>query len=132
VPNEQDHLRLAEKNKHVIDFLSQKMDQFSDWVTNVAFYRALHLVEAVFARGNIDGRDHGNRKVILSKTTRYQKIYRHYRPLYAASRIARYLQDIDGRDYHAFSDFMSSEEVEQEILGYHLKQIEQSVEKLLQ
>ena len=131
MPNEKNRLKLADKNKLVVEFLCQKMDQFSDWVTCVAFYRALHLVEALLARDKKHGRDHGTRKDILAQTPRYQKIYKHYRRLYAASIIARYLQDGDGVSYESFSEFMSLEQVTQEILGHHLKQIEQSVEKLL-
>ena len=133
MPNEQDHLRLAEKNKQVVVFLCQRIDQFSDWVTCVAFYQALHLVEAVLARDKIHGRDHSTRQKILQQTPRYKKIAQHYRPLYMASLAARYLHDPrEDTEYSTFFDCMTPEQVKQDILGHHLKQIEHSVEKLLQ
>jgi len=132
VATEQEHLALADKNERVIHFLRPEMNKFSDWVTTVAFYRALHLVDAVLARDKKEVYTHGDRARILRGTSRYQKIYQHYRPLYVASLVARYLQDADGSTYHTFSDFMPPELVERIILGYRLKEIEQSVGKLLQ
>ena len=128
---EQEHLALADKNEQVIRFLRPEIGKFSDWVATVAFYRALHLVEAVLARDRKEVYTHKDRARILRATGKYQKIYQHYRPLYAASLVARYLQDADGSTYHTFSDFMPPETVERIILGYRLKEIEQSVEKLL-
>jgi hypothetical protein len=95
MPNEEAHIRLANKNQTIIDSLLPRLNETSEWVTTIAFYKALHVVEAVFWN-NPDikhGRDHTSRECHLKKSNRYKKIFEHYRPLYSASLIARYMED---------------------------------------
>src|SRR5256885_1093085 len=95
MPSQQAHLELARRNQELIEHLSKDLHRFPDWVTTVAFYRALHLVEAVFAE-DADirhGGDHGSRQRHLKSNRKYTTIYKAYHPLWTASIVARYLED---------------------------------------
>jgi len=132
VPSRQDHLNLADHNQRVIDFLLTSPEPFPDWVTTVAFYKAVHLVEAVFESDGIGhSGDHKRRAALLKSERRYDMLSHHYRPLKNASEIARYLQAEEGTAYRTFTDFLPPEKVKTEILGHRLNQLEQSARKLL-
>jgi hypothetical protein len=134
MPSEGAHLVLAQRNQELIDHLLKDIDRFPDWVTTVAFYRALHLVEAVFANDpNVKhGGDHGKRQEYLKRDRKYASIYKSYRPLWAASTVARYLEDAEtGAAYPSFSKYLTAEQVRTVILGHYLRKIESSVEQLL-
>jgi hypothetical protein len=77
----------------LLALLLPQLDEFPDWVTTVAFYKALHIVEAVFANDiNVrHGTGHEHRERVLKTTTKYRHLYKYYRPLYTASVKARYL-----------------------------------------
>jgi hypothetical protein len=105
---------------------------FSDWVTTVAFYKAVHLVEAVFDHDHLGhSGDHRQRAVFLKSKPRYQMLFQNYRPLKSASEIARYLRDGGGKHYKGFDDYLGPAEVQSEILDHHLFQLERSARKLL-
>ena len=69
---------------------------------------------------------------MLKGEPRYQHIYKHYRPLWAASVVARYLENPRGDSFRSFADYLSPQDVQQKMIGHHLRQIERSVERLLQ
>ncbi len=64
--------------------------------------------------------DHNHRDYILKTKPKYSKLYKHYRPLYAASMAGRYMQDGLTR----FSDRFTTDRVMDEILKHHLHQVE--------
>ena len=131
--SDQDHLSLASHNASAIEFLLQGGDAFADWVATIAFYQALHLVDALLYRdGRGHGIDHASRLDILKRANRYKKIYRHYRPLSQAATIARYLE-VRGsrRSYSHFVQYMPMEQVVQTLLKCHLSAIEKSITGLL-
>lgn len=126
------HIRAANRNQMTIDHLCGNLESHSAWIATVAFYKALHLVEAAFASDQ-DVRhttDHGSRNQVLKTTQKYKNIWKHYRPLSSAAQIARYLCG-NGRDYKSFDDYLSANEVCNEILFHRLKQVENSVKQLL-
>lgn len=129
MPNELSHLALANHNQELLAELIPKIDKFPDWVATVAFYKALHVVEAVFASETPvrHGVDHPNRERCLKADKRYTHIYRHYRPLYAASMVARYMQD----GHTSFADYMNPQTVIQTLLNHDLHQLETSAKKQL-
>lgn len=130
--NQGDHLRLADHNADVIAHLQTANPELHDWVTTVAFYKAVHLIEAVFAHdGTGHSGDHGQRSILLKSKRRYDKIYEHYRPLKSASEIARYLQTQHGGGFKTFNDYLTPPQVQSEILGHRLLQLERSARKLL-
>ena len=134
MPDKTAHIALAKHNQDTIDYLLPEIERFSDWITTVAFYKALHLVEAVFAENPKirHGRNHEARDNFLKHTKKYSNIWKHYRPLWAASMVARYLEDRDtGKDCGSFRDFLSPERVRAEMLNHRLRQVEKSTKKFL-
>jgi len=133
VPSERDHLAVAEGNQKAIEWLLSSETDFPAWVTTVAFYKALHLVDALLDRRfKAHGYSHRARQQVLKTTNSFRSIYRHYRFLRGASEIARYLCDNQGgKEYRTFSDYMPMSQVRSEILGHRLRQLERSVRKML-
>lgn len=135
MPSRDDHLSLAKHNQDVIDFLrTDSARRFHDWVAIVAFYKALHLIEALFACFSWikHGGDHATRERILKSDTRYDAIRPHYRALKEASSVARYLSLAGGgKHYNTFGDYMTVEDVDSYILSHRLRSIEKSAMAML-
>ena len=132
MPSKECHLALARKNQQTLDYLLLEFDRHSAWIATVAFYKALHLVEAVFAADpNIrHGHSHEERESYLKSTRHYSHIWKYYRLLWAASMIGRYLEDRTD-EYASFSEFMTPDEVKHNLVGHWLWQVEQSASKFL-
>lgn len=134
MPSQSAHLELARHNQDLIDHLMKDPHRFPDWVTTVAFYRALHLVEAVFAQDSAikHGGDHGSRQRHLKSNRRYAAIYKAYHPLWTASIVARYLENREsGSDVSSFGEYLTADQVNATILNHYLRKVESSVEQLL-
>jgi len=134
MPCDSEHLALAAHNQDLINHLIPSLDRFADWVTVVAFYKAVHIVEAVFFKSHPEkhGRNHENREYLLKATNHYQQIYRFYRPLWSASTVARYLEDHTTRtEYGSFAEYMTPAIVQSRILGHYLVQLEKAAERFL-
>lgn len=126
MPSKRAHLGAAEHNQEVILYLS-KEPRFADWTAVVAFYKALHLVDAVLcADGLGHPGDHLHREEILKRTNRYRTLHRDYRALKEASLVARYLDKAG-----TFCQYMSADQVQRELLGHRLKRLERSARGLL-
>ena len=127
MPNENSHLALANHNQELLDKLVAEVDKFPDWTATVAFYKALHVVEAAFACENPvrHGTDHPSRERILKSDRKYESIYRHYRVLYAASMVARYMQD----NQTDFTSYLSPQQVIDTLLKHRLNEVEKSAAK---
>lgn len=132
--SEIDHINLANKNHDTLAYLVQQADKHSEWVATVAFYKAVQVVEAVFA-SHLKTHSHGHDSRIADlKRPAYSELFKAYRPLYVASLIARYLEDsasakLDGKkpntkSYRCFADYLSSDEVIKRLLGKRLKTLE--------
>jgi hypothetical protein len=129
---EADHIALANKNHDVLVHLLKDVDKFSEWVTVVAFYKAVQIVEAVFV--NQHGRCcHGHQKRLDAlKSHGYEEIFKHYRVLWNASSIARYLCDIEAKkSYAKFADYLAPEKVERAIVSRRLRGVECEAVSLL-
>jgi hypothetical protein len=134
MPSQAAHLAIAQHNQELIDHLLGELSRFSDWITTIAFYRALHLVEAVFAADpNVrHGGDHGKRQELLKRDRRYSQLYKAYHPLWSAAIVARYLEDKESeKEYSTFSKYMTPDDVKTIVLNHYLRRIESSVEQLL-
>ena len=122
---EADHIALANKNHDVLLHLLNDVDRFPEWVTVVAFYKAVQLVEAIFVRHY--GRScHGHQKRLDALKSRgLKKMYKHYRVLWGASSVARYLYDVtqDG-DYTSFTDYLAPEQIKKAIIKRRLYGLE--------
>ena len=136
MPSKAAHVAAAKRNQATIDYLLVGSDEHLPWVVTVAFYKALDVVEAVFAadqKGPVQHTDdHKIRNQVLKTTNRYQQLWRMYRPLWEASLIARYLRTDDNAPaYTDFAQYMNRSQIEQRLLGHYLAQIESSAAKLM-
>jgi hypothetical protein len=85
------HAAIARRNHDVLNLLLPKCDDHPEWTVTIAFYKAVHLAEAVFK--HVDGSDsteHIDRKDRLRDE--YPDIWKLYSPLFMASKVARYLE----------------------------------------
>ena len=83
---ESEHTRQAERNQQFLDGLDSA--EYPDWFVTVAFYKAVHLVEALLVRHRHETGNHLNRNNALRD--HFEDIWRDYAPLYRLSRVARY------------------------------------------
>jgi len=129
-----DHIQLANRNQEALAFLLEADSRFPEWVTTVAFYKAVHVVEAVFVANDLEAStEHRDRLRKLKFDRRFGKIYEHFRPLFNASLIARYLIDPEGRSktYRTFSDYLPAAKVSAEMVRHRLHQVEEFAVKFL-
>jgi hypothetical protein len=132
VPDSTAHLAVARRNQLLIDRLLTDPAAHPEWLAVVAFYKALHVVEAVLFRTHParHGLDHPTRNQLL-KARRYQHLYKNYRPLYTASLVARYLESSESGEVGAFAEYMSAERVRDYLVNHCLRQVERSAENLI-
>lgn len=130
--SESAHIAVANRNQSTINHLCSDLTLNSPWIATIGFYKALHVVEAVFSNdpeiSNMS--DHGTRFEALKKTKRYRHIHKHYSELFRISIVARYLED-ESTKASVFDEFLDPEEVAPVALFHHLKQIENSARKRL-
>jgi len=63
VANEADHISLANKNHAALTLLLSDHEQHPEWIATIAFYEAVHVVEAVFHhQSKHDSRNHDERR----------------------------------------------------------------------
>jgi hypothetical protein len=73
---EQAHVLKAKANE---DFLGTIDDRYPEWMVTVAFYKAVHLVEAVFAREGVHSQGHVDRNTRLQDY--HEKLWFEFKPL---------------------------------------------------
>ena len=118
---------MAAKCQATIDYLLLERDNHPEWIAVIAFYKALHLVETLFAHDKAShSRNHESRESLLKSDRRYKNIWEHYRVLWTISTVARYLSSVE-----SFAEYMSPEDVEKEVIRHRLNQVEKSVAKLV-
>ena len=113
MPNEQAHIELANRNKATLRHLLADKAAHAEWIATVAFYRAVHLVEAIFAIKGGHGGDHGKRHDRLKKA--YPNLWGSYRLLWSLSTIARYMkqpQEFGGKEYTSFLGYLNGQDVQ--------------------
>ncbi len=110
--------------KHNRTFLTMIPLDYRDWIITIAFYSALHAIDALLAFDKVRGiTSHQARNDVLMRTNRYQRIYKAYHPLYSLSRTIRYLADPQA--------WISAEDTQPRVIDAYLVPIEQSVERLI-
>lgn len=91
MPDTHSHLRQAQHNRDLIDALDPVSTPFLDWVVTVAFYVALHRVEAWFADKELHFESHTQRDDWLTKAKELRRnVWPRYKELEFQSRQARY------------------------------------------
>jgi hypothetical protein len=130
--NDVAHIRHARKCQVAMDCLAANYKAHPEWLTAIAFYKALHLVEALFWHdSNLrHSHDHQTRENILKNTRKFEHIYEQYRLLQTAALVARYLE-AGSAEYDTFEEYMGAEKVKTYVLGHLLVQVEKSVHRLL-
>jgi hypothetical protein len=103
--SEQNHISLANSNHDLLLHLLST-GTHPDWAATVAFYKAVHIAEAVFFTGfGKHSTSHSDREKTL-KMRHYAHIFKDYSHLLTASRIARYLQSDGVGRFNSFADYM--------------------------
>lgn len=122
------HVALANKNHAALMYLLERDGEFSEWVTVVAFYKAVHLVDAALVNKlGRSGHGHADR---LDRVKRLgdEHLHKHFRILWSASSIARYLFDGTGesekKEYSSFSDYLPPDDVKKKIVDKRLYGVE--------
>ena len=110
MPSEQAHIKVARANQTTLEYLLHNLADHSPWVVTVAFYKALHVAEAVFAGNPEIGHRAEHRTRNRTLKVKYGGMWRHYRRLWSLSCLARYLADGE-REVQSFSDYMKPDEV---------------------
>ena len=109
------HLAKADSNQ---SFLETIGDEHSDWLAIVAFYKAVHLVEALFARQGRQSKNHSSRNNRLKK--HHTAIWMAFSPLIRASKLLRYTD-------HK----MSALDVREQLIGTRLATVDSLIRKIL-
>jgi hypothetical protein len=105
----------------------------------------VHVVEAVFAATSGEHSCGHDSRIDRLKFPKFAEIFTAYRPLYAASLVARYLEDSSARRtdakpgqsppksmrYSRFTDYMPANQVVQRLLKKRLDLVEQHASKFL-
>jgi hypothetical protein len=126
MPNEIEHIQQANRNDAALKHLMTDVSLYSEWVTTVAFYKAVHVVEAMFySQYGKNSHDHVSRLDTLINCNK--KLYKLFRPLYSASMVARYLcnNGANKTTYSTFADYLSADDVVNEMIMKCLAPIEQ-------
>jgi hypothetical protein len=115
--SEKDHIALANRNQQLLDHLIGE-NSFPDWITTVAFYKAIHVVEAVFANHlSRHSTSHAHREETLSRFTAFEHIAKNFSHLLNESRNYRYLLAPPGR--------LTMEQVKSQLVYKRLHAVEQ-------
>lgn len=124
-----DHIALANRNQNVLDYLMGDLDRCAEWVATVAFYKALHVVEAIFA----DDPDvqhtanHRDRLNVMKRDPQYRPLFPTYRVLWQVSLIARYLEHANAgvvQGFARFEDYMPTDDIKSILLDRFLMPFE--------
>src|SRR5271157_723108 len=131
--SEAEHIAIANRNQGVLEYLLKDPSTCAEWVAVVAFYKALHVVEAVFSRHATVGHihNHHTRLETLRREPQYGLLYRTYRVLWSASIVARYLEDRSSdsgggssRMYSRFEDYLPIRDLRPMLLNRFLVSFE--------
>jgi len=129
---ESNHIALANQNHLAMICLHEAADTHPEWIVTIAFYKAVHVVQAMLSKANKSCHDHKTRHAILKRD--YPEIWKHFRSLWAASTIARYLYDnANQTSYKSFVDHCPAEKVYSRFVEKRLRSVEDlSINKLSQ
>jgi hypothetical protein len=141
--SEESHIALANRNHATLLHLLPNAIEYPEWVATIAFYKAVQIVEAAFATTCLSHSTSHHQRLLTLKGERFKPVFREYRPLISASRIARYLEDFGDVDqngkpiwigpgaFNKFTEYMLPSEVADELVYGRLFKLEQNCLKFL-
>ena len=124
MPTANDHLVLALRNLNTLNRICTDKAH-CEWIVTISSYTAMHLLESVLFID--DGKvarplhsvNHADRE--RNFKVAYQGLWKKYRPLFAASKIARYLQpEGEGKDGQTFAGYYSYDVVQSAMVKRYL------------
>jgi hypothetical protein len=116
MPKPDSHLRQAQHNRDLISALDPATTIFLDWIVTVAFYTALHRIEAWFASKGLHFESHTQRDDWLTKVKGLrQDIWPRYKELEFQSRQARYQCVSFDRDFVQNHLLVLLDDIEREV-----------------
>ena len=123
----EDHIHLANKNDEALRYLLGAYNRFPEWITTLAFYKAVQIVDALCVEKRRHAPSgHPDRLDWLQRVKDLQPLYRHFRVLHSSSCIARYLSDkASKQSYKSFAEFLTPEQVITQLIERRLIPIEQ-------
>jgi hypothetical protein len=134
MPSEVAHVALANRLQGSLDSLLLDVKTHVEIIAVTAFYKSVHVVEAVFARDPAirHTREHKARLRMIASTRRYSQLYKPFNALWSASLVARYLEDQgSGRGFTQFSEFLPPDAIRRELLDRYLLTFENLAVQLL-
>jgi hypothetical protein len=76
-----EHIALANRCHHTLYYLLSEPAEHSEWIATIAYYKALHVVEAVLASRRLTGWSHASRLNHLKTVTEFKPLHSCLRPL---------------------------------------------------
>ena len=125
MPSEKAHIELANRNSVTISHLLTDKGANAEWIATVAFYRAVHIAEAIFATEGQHGGDHGKRHDKIKKG--FKRLWSHYRLLWSLSTLARYMKqpaNMGGQEFTSFSVYLGDQDVQALVVDDLLRGVE--------
>ncbi len=91
MPNENEHRKKYLENKSILENeLSISNCERYNWISTIAFYAVLHLVEERLARYGMDSTSHAARGNMVNRQSDFRNIRVKYKALHTRSIVARY------------------------------------------
>jgi hypothetical protein len=124
MPTDVEHTAVYRDNRTVLDGSGGLLSTNSRWAAVVAFYAAVHLIERLAAQDGCHHTRHSganSRQIYLAAHPVHHVLLHHLTALRTASELAR---------YHSLSTFESAfpaADVDEQLVGVHLRAIEQYV-----
>lgn len=134
---EPEHIALANRNQATLEYLLLDESRCSEWIATVAFYKSLHVVEAIFARESPPCHIHHHhvRLERLKARRAYSSFYQHYRAMWSAALVARYLAyqatPAHMQSFACFEDYLPSADIRPKLLDNYLFRFEHLAVQLL-
>lgn len=124
--SEVEHIEFANRCQGTIVHLLADPPHHAEWIVTVSFYKAIHVVEAIFAAFGEHSHSHEMRELRLKSERKYLHLYKNYRPLQGASIVARYQC---GTSHTLVLN--DPKAAEAQFVKHRLRQVENSAEKFL-
>jgi hypothetical protein len=115
-------------------FLVRDHANFPEWITTIAFYKAVQIVEAVCVEVRGRGCNGHESRLRILELPPFNKtcIFKHHRSLWNESSIARYLSDRDSHaTYATYADRIPPKDIVEKIIRRRLVPLEDAAVGLM-